>query len=148
MLGLKRYHDTETKSESSCEQDNRPELAEDVETSDNENLIDFFLLKLDEKSSFEQIRKVAKIAIMSGMGRNNSTKKNWIISELKKLEKLEVSIKMQTIILAAIEVVVLSRRISNLKKLGIFAKKVAENNNHSWLLNGARLAISTYYPGL
>lgn len=151
MLRLNSPHDiikTEKKAEPSDRQMVSSESLDEAENSEDSNLIDFFLSKLNETSSFQRIRAVAKIAIIKGMDKNIHTKKNWILSALKKLEQLEISLKMQTIILGAIEVVILSRRISDLKKLNLFSKEVAENNNHSWLLNGARVVISTYYPDL
>src|SRR5689334_8638997 len=102
--------------EDTCSQaETKPErLSKSSEESYN-GLINFFLSNLNEKSSFKEIRRVAKIAIEKGMTESDFTKQHLVLFALKKLETLHISIKMQTILFAAIEAFMLSRRISNLR---------------------------------
>lgn len=115
----------------------------------DDNLISFLQSNLNERSSFRQIRTIAKQAIELGMVKEAEDKKGWCLSSLENIQKLQtLSLSMQKCILAAIEVIFLSRRISNLRKLGVFSKQVDRGKNHAWLLDGARLAISIYFPEL
>lgn len=112
-------------------------------------LLAFLTTRLTETASFEEIRKIAELAIQSGMKKSAEDKKNWVFDALSELYSLDdTTIALKKIILQAIEVVMLSRRISDTGKKGIFGRKVIPHANHMWSIEGAKLLISTLYPKL
>lgn len=112
-------------------------------------LIQFLQNQLNEQSSFTEIREVAQQIITNMTTLTSEQKKEQVISALKELKRLEnITIQKKKVLLAALEVVMLSRRVSDLRQKGVYGKKVEGNNNHSWTLEGAQLVISTFYPNL
>lgn len=112
-------------------------------------LLKFLMEQLNEKSNFKDVRRVAEQAIQFGMNKSAEAKEEWIFSALSELGSLkDTTLKMKKIILQAIEVVMLSRRISNTKTKNIFSDKINGNSNHIWLMSGAKLLIPSFYPGL
>src|SRR3990167_7883651 len=121
----------------------------DTYIREQSDLLEFLVKQLDERSRFKDVRRVAEKAIQLGMDKSSKRKENWVCSALSELCSLEdTTIEMKKIILQAIEVVMLSRRISDTRSKNIFSKQVNQNSNHVWLMNGAKLLISSFYPEL
>ncbi|KTD25547.1 hypothetical protein [Legionella maceachernii] len=128
------------------QQNTRNEQVNDQETPDN--LVEFFLSVLTEDSSFSDIRNYAKQAIKKGLIKDERGKEQWVLAALEGLQTIQqdTTIRMRKYILSGIEVIMLSRRVSNLRKAGIFSNQVNGNSNHVWLLDGAKLAVSACFP--
>src|SRR5579872_4675480 len=110
-------------------------------------LISFFLDYLSENALPYEIDLAVTDVIARMMPENSEVKESWILLALDRLQTL-ATIKMQSTMLCAIEQVMRSNYISNVKTLGLFLKKNKPDNlNHCWSLeDGARLVISSYHP--
>lgn len=112
-------------------------------------LLQFLMTHLNEQSDFKTVRQIAEQAIGEGLVKSVDEKEYWLHSSLMELCQLkDMTIKTKTLLLQAIELVMLSRRVSNLGKLNIFSRKLSANANHIWLMNGVRLLLSQLYPSL
>ena len=110
-------------------------------------LITFLIEQLNEKDSFKRIREIASVLTQQEIPQTEDQKKEHIISSLEEIaNRRDIAIDKKKVILAALEVILLSKRISDFRELLCFTQRVKGNNNHTWTLQGAERVISTRHP--
>ncbi|MBL7481603.1 hypothetical protein [Legionella bononiensis] len=112
-------------------------------------LLTFLIEHLSERDSFKRIREIASVLIQQEIPQTEDQKREHIISSLEEIEsRRDIAIEKKKVILATLEVILLSKRISDFRETYCLTQRVKGNNNHSWTLQGAEMVISTRHPDI